>query len=553
MAGRVACGTYHSMCVTEKLELYVWGGNFYGQVGWGTTPDATTPQAILRGTKVKWVAAGQASSLAVTAAGEVYAWGNNDECLLGTGSKLKQDVPTKVINGGIKAVSAGWKHCLALTEAGEVFAWGGNDYGQLGDGTRTNRVRPVRVIAGNVKAIACGWYHNLAITEAGDVLTWGFTSQDPHSGIQRSLIPSLIINGGIKAIAAGATHNLALTEEGTILAWGGNGQGQLGDGTMSRRITPITIATNCIGIAAGSYHSVALDENYNVLQWGFTISQTHHHAHWNSETDLSKVHLDGGAFAVFAGGVHNIVIDHQGELHSWGGNSCGQIGNGKVSDKIWPFCVMPSGTMETIPLDEVIAAIMKGPAEMAKQEAKAVKDSDAHKYQPAVRRPSLSALERGVPELMRKSIGDRPRPGPGPGATYPLSYNGSRGMPKSSCSTGSLGFVPGTGFRPGTLGNTMEAMRWPDGPGTMNPYRRKRNFVSSQSFALTDNFRRTDPAGLAALGDSASLSGGQLHSVAALGIMAATDGFGSGRGQQSGKSGRRQQSLDDLQQHSLEF
>jgi len=199
------------MAVSEKLELLVWGGNYYGQVGDGAKPllDQRRALTIFKDGIVA-CAAGKAHSLAVTSAGEVWAWGNNDDCLLGTGWKPKQDVPAKIaIEGRVKAVSAGWKHSLALTEAGEVFAWGGNEYGQLGDGTRSARRSPVKIIGGNVTTIASGWYHNLAITDTGDVWTWGFTSQDPSSGAQNVLTPVLIINGGIKAIAAGSTHSLA--------------------------------------------------------------------------------------------------------------------------------------------------------------------------------------------------------------------------------------------------------------------------------------------------------------------------------------------------------
>lgn len=487
----IACGAYHSMAVTETGQCIVWGGNYYGQVGNGSKLDQGTPVIVLKENVIA-CAAGRCHSLAVTRLGEVHAWGNNEDCLLGTGWKSKQDIPVKVIDSGAKAVSAGWKHCLALTEAGEVLAWGGNEYGQLGDGSKMSRRSPVKVISGHIRAIASGWYHNLAITDTGDVLTWGFTSQDASSGEQLNLAPMLVINGGIKAIACGGTHSLALTEEGTILAWGGNDFGQLGDGTLTRRITPVTVATNCISIACGSYHSLALDENFNVVQWGFMMEATRYgDGTWNNETTPSKVDIDNGAFAIAAGGVHTIATSHKGEVMAWGGNSCGQIGDGKLLDRQLPVTVLPSNTVETVPMSAIIAKMMRGPEELAIEAAKECKQRE--KAQQRRSAPPLLSSDYGVPELLHRIVGDHPNDGACGGASYPLAYDGSAPseLVAPTCAN-TIGFIPGTGLRPSSIGPrtmtaTMKAVTWPAGPGANNPLRRRPSLVHiGKALALKD-------------------------------------------------------------------
>jgi len=353
---RIACGESHTLAVTEKQALLAWGGNYFGQVGDGTTADVLEPVFIIK-ENVCACAAGRCHSLAVTTSGEVYAWGNNDDGLLGTSMKMKQELPAKVpIDSAVKAVSAGWKHCLALTEEGEVLAWGGNEYGQLGDGTRTARRRPVKVDFGErIQAIASGWYHNLALTESGSVWHWGFHGQgctwkqDHGQGgaSAQTLTPALIVPSGVSAIAAGAGHNLALTDRGAVLVWGSNDHGQLGDGSKIRRVRPVTIATNCIAVAAGSYCSMALDENYNVVQWGFAMTRigSYSAGTWTDIVTPTRVPIDGGAFAITAGGVHSVAISNRGQLFVWGGNSCGQVGDGKVADCGMPVCVLPPSTM----------------------------------------------------------------------------------------------------------------------------------------------------------------------------------------------------------------
>jgi len=64
----------------------------------------------------------------------------------------------------------------------------------------------------------------------------------------------------VVAIAAGGGHSLALRADNTLWAWGVNGFGQLGDGTMTDRLTPVQVSglTDAVAIAAGYWHSLAL-------------------------------------------------------------------------------------------------------------------------------------------------------------------------------------------------------------------------------------------------------------------------------------------------------
>ena len=52
------------------------------------------------------------------------------------------------------------------------------------------------------------------------------------------------IDGAGMAIAAGCTHSLAVSQNGSLWAWGSNSHGQLGDGTVITRYTPIRIMYN---------------------------------------------------------------------------------------------------------------------------------------------------------------------------------------------------------------------------------------------------------------------------------------------------------------------
>jgi alpha-tubulin suppressor-like RCC1 family protein len=75
----------------------------------------------------------------------------------------------------------------------------------------------------------------------------------------------------IAAVAAGGSHTLALRTDGTVLAAGLNGNGQLGDATLTQRSTPITVSGLGVGstvaIAAGKTHSLAVKSDGTVVAW----------------------------------------------------------------------------------------------------------------------------------------------------------------------------------------------------------------------------------------------------------------------------------------------
>jgi hypothetical protein len=72
------------------------------------------------------------------------------------------------------------------------------------------------------------------------------------------------------AIAGGGAHSLALKDDGTLWAWGYNGNGQLGDGTLTGRTVPVPVSglTGITAIAAGGEHSLALQNNGTLWAWG---------------------------------------------------------------------------------------------------------------------------------------------------------------------------------------------------------------------------------------------------------------------------------------------
>jgi len=63
---------------------------------------------------------------------------------------------------------------------------------------------------------------------------------------------------GIVSVAAGNAHTIALRNDGTVWSWGSNGVGQLGDGSVTERLTPVQVSglAGVTAIAAGYGHTL---------------------------------------------------------------------------------------------------------------------------------------------------------------------------------------------------------------------------------------------------------------------------------------------------------
>ena len=335
---------------SQPGTLWAWGRSNVGQLGDGTIVSKSSPIQI--GALTTWSKIYSSKpgshSLAIKTDGTLWAWGYNAQGQLGDGTIVSKSSPIQV--GALTTwaeISTGSNHSLAIKTDGTLWSWGDNDaYGQLGDGTIVRKSSPIQVGALTTwSKIQGGGNNSYAIKTDGTLWSWGYngdgelgdgTIVNKSSPIQ---VGALTTWASISAAADG--HVLSVKTDGTLWAWGYNFYGQLGDGTIISKSSPIQIGalTTWSNVACGNTFSVAVKTDDTFWAWGRNqLGQL------GDGTIVSKSSpIQIGALTtwdnVSSGASSTITIKTDGTLWAWGDNTNGELGDGTIVRKSSPIQV----------------------------------------------------------------------------------------------------------------------------------------------------------------------------------------------------------------------
>jgi alpha-tubulin suppressor-like RCC1 family protein len=126
--------------------------------------------------------------------------------------------------------------------------------------------------------------------------------------------------GNVMAISAGGSHTCAVRTDGAAFCWGQNTSGELGDGTLERRLTPVPVMGGHTfrAISAGDTHTCAITTHDRVYCWGDNV---HGQSGGNgpAEVGVDPTLVSDIPFAmVSAGQDHSCGVATNGTAYCWG-------------------------------------------------------------------------------------------------------------------------------------------------------------------------------------------------------------------------------------------
>ena len=274
-------------------DLFTWGG--FPQNGLNKIGTYSSPVQVGASNFWKSIEFGRYGALALSTDGDIYAWGgNNISGQMGT-TNWVQSNPVQISGiSNVASISFTAFSCAAVTASGKLYTWGSASSGQLGNSTTTPNLS--------------------SVTQVGALTNWS------------------------KAVG-GNNYYLSVKTDGTLWTWGSNGSGQLGDGTVVSKSSPIQVGalTSWKSVSTGSTGtSAAITVSGSLWTWGDGSSGILGTGSTASQSSPVQV----GALAVWSnvslGLNHALAVRTDGTLWSWGKNNLGQLGDGTTADKSSP-------------------------------------------------------------------------------------------------------------------------------------------------------------------------------------------------------------------------
>ena len=354
---RVSVGYRHTVAVRQNGTIWTWGSNGNGELGDGTSICRSSPVVVLSDSSAffDWcdIAAPYRSSVGLRKDGTIWTWGSNSYSnMLGDGTNINRSSPVSVL-GNISdwcKLAEGFGSVFAIRSNGTLWGWGSNYNGELGVGFATIEAQPTRALTdfNNICKIATGYKRNILLTNSGRIWSWGYNSNgsigDGTTCIRSS--PVSVIGGFTDwcDISSNKYSFFGVRSNGTLWSWGENYSGQLGDGTVINRSSPVSVVggfTDWVTLSGGEYHSVATRTNGTLWTWG---------NNFNGQLGEGGIILRSSPVSVIggftdwcqtgAGEFHSAAIRSNGTLWTWGSNNSGQLGDGTTISRSSPVSVV---------------------------------------------------------------------------------------------------------------------------------------------------------------------------------------------------------------------
>ena len=292
---QLTLGTANACAVTNRDELYCWGANHYGELGYQAVEpfigdqaqaqsvpvrvNVNTAQAFL----VSEVACGADHCCAIEkGTGAPFCWGRNLSGALSDGDGRKEDRADAPVSGPplppaanapltMGANNGCWRRLDDRGTPSQLVCWGAGDRGELGLSKRAAQPAPVSIaimandgstqrdlgwprLLGLGEGKSCGYFANMGL------FCWGSGDASPMEAPAEPHLATAVQGSdalaSIDALAVGTGHACYL-RDGALKCWGRNYHGMLGSGTQTDSASPIAPAWQNLGPAPPTITGIA--------------------------------------------------------------------------------------------------------------------------------------------------------------------------------------------------------------------------------------------------------------------------------------------------------
>jgi hypothetical protein len=258
VGGQFACG------LTTDNVPYCWGMSHFGRLG-SDGESSYTPRPVAGGHSFTSIDTNWGTACALTAAGQAWCWGLGAYHQLATGTAANQAEPVAIAGHTFSQISVGATTVCGRSSTG-TLCWGVNYYGTLGQGVTTDLTvqQPALALEGYAfERLSSGGEQSsvtarCALTATGEAWCWGAnrygqlgTTAELEQCLESSIsfgctgVP-VPVAGRLEYsfVDAGSEHSCGMTRDQRVFCWGRNRGGQVGDGTMDPRFTPVEVTGN---------------------------------------------------------------------------------------------------------------------------------------------------------------------------------------------------------------------------------------------------------------------------------------------------------------------
>lgn len=143
-------------------------------------------------------------------------------------------------------------------------------------------------------------------------------------------------------VAGGYAHMCAALSDGRVRCWGLNNAGQLGDGGYDNASTPTPVrdVAGATAVGAGRMHACALTSNGSVYCWGSNdYGQLGAGSRGHGVGPRAQKARLRAVAQLSVGWDHSCAVTKRGQVHCWGRNHHGQLGDGTRELRATPTAV----------------------------------------------------------------------------------------------------------------------------------------------------------------------------------------------------------------------